>query len=68
MILSRKSIRVPLPIAEAVRQARADLRLENLEVPEWSRPIFSQLEKGEITLAESKRKIDEHVQTLLKNR
>ena len=31
-----------LPVAEAVKQARADLHLEYAAVPEWGRHIFTQ--------------------------
>ena len=47
-----------LPVAEAVKQARADLRLENTAVPEWSRHIFTQIESGQLSLAEAYREID----------
>ena len=37
----KKSVR-SLPVAEAVKQARADLHLEYAAVPEWGRHIFTQ--------------------------
>ena len=33
-----------LTVAEAVKQARADLRLENTAVPEWGRHVFARIE------------------------
>ena len=50
-----------LPVAEAVRQARADLHLENSAVPEWGRHIFTAVETAQITLAEAHREIDQLV-------
>ena len=50
-----------LPVAEAVRQARADLRLENSAVPEWSHHIFTRVESGQLSLAEARREIDQQV-------
>ena len=37
----KKSVR-SLPVAEAVKQLRADLHLEYAAVPEWGRHIFTQ--------------------------
>jgi len=53
----KKSVR-SLPVAEAVKQARADLHLEYATVPEWGRHIFTQLETGQLSLAEAHREID----------
>ena len=53
----KKSVR-SLPVAEAVKQARADLHLEYAAVPEWGRHIFTQLETGQHSLAEAHREID----------
>ena len=53
----KKSVR-SLPVAEAVKQARGDLRLEHAAVPEWGRHIFTQLETGQLSLAEAHREID----------
>ena len=50
-----------LPVAEAVRQARADLHLENAAVPEWGRQIFSRMESGQLSLADAHREIDQLV-------
>ena len=50
-----------LPVAEAVRQARADLRLENSAVPEWGHHIFTRVESGQLSLAEARREIDQQV-------
>ena len=57
--------RAKTTIAEAVRQARADLRLENMVAPEWSRQIFSRVEKGELSLTDARLEIDKQVQTLI---
>lgn len=53
----KKSVRSQ-PVAEAVKQASADLRLEHAAVPEWGRHIFTQLETGQLSLAEAHREID----------
>jgi hypothetical protein len=54
-----------LPIAEAVRQARVDLCLENTAVPEWGCQIFSRVESGHLTLADAQDEIDELVRRRL---
>lgn len=56
-----KKISTTLPIAEAMRQARADLRLENAAVPEWSRHIFARVESGHLSLTEARHEIDQQV-------
>ena len=55
-----------LPLPEALRQARADLRLENTAVPEWGRSIFARVESGHLSLSEARREIDRQVQLRLK--
>ena len=50
-----------LTVAEAVKQARADLRLENTAVPEWGRHVFTQLESGQLSLVDAHREIDQLV-------
>ena len=50
-----------LSVAEAVRQARADLHLENTAVPEWGRLIFSRVESGQLSLADAHSEIDQLV-------
>ena len=56
-----KKIITTLPVAEAMRQARADLQLENAAVPEWSRHIFARVESGHLSLSEARREIDQQV-------
>ena len=56
-----KKIITTLPVAEAMRQARADLRLENAVVPEWSHHIFARVESGHLSLKEARREIDQQV-------
>ncbi len=56
-----KKIITTLPVAEAMRQARADLRLENAAVPEWSHHIFVRVESGHLSLTEARREIDQQV-------
>ena len=50
-----------MSVAEAVRQARADLHLENACVPEWGCQIFSRMESGQLSLADAHREIDQLV-------
>ena len=50
-----------LTVAEAVKQARADLRLENTAVPEWGRHVFTQIEPGKRSLVEAHHEIDQLV-------
>lgn len=50
-----------LPVAEAVKQARADLRLEHAAVPEWGRHVFTRIESGQLSLADAHREIDQLV-------
>ena len=54
-----------LPLQEALRQARADLRLENAAVPEWGRHIFARVESGQLSLPEARREIDHQVRLRL---
>lgn len=54
-----------LPLQEALRQARADLRLENATVPEWGGHIFAHVESGHLSLAEARREIDRQVRLRL---
>lgn len=53
----KKTVRF-LPVAEALKQARADLRLENLTEPEWGRHVFEQIASGRLSLPEAQREID----------
>lgn len=57
-----------LPVAEAVRQARADLRLENAVVPEWGRHIFTRVESGQLSLADAHHEIDQLVRLRIANK
>lgn len=50
-----------LTVAEAVKQARADLRLENTAVPEWGRHVFTQIESGQLSLVDAHHEIDQLV-------
>ena len=50
-----------LTVAEAVKQARADLRLENTAVPEWGRHVFARIESGQLSLVDAHREIDQLV-------
>ena len=54
-----------LPLQEALCQARADLRLENAAVPEWSRHIFASVESGKLSLQEARHEIDRQVRLRL---
>ena len=54
-----------LTVAEAVKQARADLRLENAAVPEWGRHVFTRIESGQLSLAEAHHEIDQLVRQRL---
>ena len=48
-----------------MRQARADLYLENAAVPEWGRHIFARVESGHLSLPEARREIDHQVRLRL---
>lgn len=55
----------PLSTADAVKQARAELRLEHVVMPDWGQHIFSLVEKGELSMPDARRAIDVHVQRLI---
>ena len=50
-----------LSVAEAVKQARADLRLEHVAIPEWGRHVFARIESGQLSLIEAHHEIDQLV-------
>ena len=54
-----------LPLQEALRQASADLRLENAAIPEWGRHIFARVESGHLSLLDARREIDHEVRLRL---
>ena len=54
-----------LTIQQAVQKAEGDLRLENGLVSEWGNALFLHVKKGELNLRDSKREIDNYVQTYL---
>ena len=54
-----------LTIQQAVQKAEGDLRLENGLVSEWGNALFLRVKKGELNLRDSKREIDNYVQTHL---
>ena len=54
-----------LTIQQAVQKAEGDLRLENGLVSAWGNALFLRVKKGELNLRDSKREIDNYVQTHL---
>ena len=54
-----------LTIQQAVQKAEGDLRLENGLVSEWGNALFLRVKNGELNLRDSKREIDNYVQTHL---
>ena len=54
-----------LTIQQAVQKAEGDLRLENGLVSAWGNTLFLRVKKGELNLRDSKREIDNYVQTHL---
>ena len=54
-----------LTIQQAVQKAEGDLRLENGLVLAWGNALFLRVKKGELNLRDSKREIDNYVQTHL---
>ena len=54
-----------LTIQQAVQKAEGDLCLENGLASEWGNTLFLRVKNGELNLRDSKREIDNYVQTHL---
>ena len=65
MLLLPKKNPNNISLGEAVRQARAELRIEGIDLPEWGHKIFSRVESGELSLQAAHAAIDAYVKNHL---
>lgn len=60
-----KKSAIRLSTAAATAQASAELRLEDVKMPDWGQRIFSRVASGQLTLRDARYEIDTYVQSRL---